>query len=52
MMDMPDKIPQTIRISERTARRLIKMGKFGETFDDVIARLLDELDEFERRKKE
>jgi predicted CopG family antitoxin len=50
MMDMPDKIPQTIRISERTARKLIELGKFGETFDDVIARLLDEIEKKKERK--
>jgi hypothetical protein len=43
-MDMPVKIPKTIRISEHTAKRLMKIGKFGETFDDVIVRLLDELE--------
>jgi hypothetical protein len=50
MMDMPEKIPQTIRISERTARKLIELGKFGETFDDVIARILDEREEKEKKK--
>jgi hypothetical protein len=46
-----DKIPQTIRINTRTAKRLIEPGKFGETFDDVISRVLDEREEKEKKKK-
>jgi predicted CopG family antitoxin len=49
-MDLPVKIPKTIRISEHTAKRLMKIGKFGETFDDVIVRLLDELEIKENKK--
>lgn len=32
----------TIRISNRNAKRLEKLGRFRETFDDVISRLLDQ----------
>jgi len=49
-MDMPVKIPKTIRISEQTAKQLMKIGKFGETFDDVIAHLLNEREIKEKKK--
>jgi len=49
MMDMPTKIPETIRISKKNAERLITIGKFGETFDDVLGRILDGWEE-EKRK--
>jgi len=42
MSGMPAKIPKTIRISEETAKRLMALGKFGESFDDVISRVLDQ----------
>jgi len=44
------KIPETIRISPRTAERLIKEGRFSESFDDVIARILDEREENSKKK--
>ena len=47
---MPVRIPKTIRISEQTAKRLMKIGVFGETFDDVIIRLLDEREIKEKKK--
>jgi len=50
MLDMP-KIPQTIRISEETAKKLIELGRFGESFDDVIARLLKEREQLEKKKE-
>jgi len=43
------KIPETIRISPQTAERLIKEGKFNESFDDVIARMLNERDEYRKK---
>ena len=43
MMDLSNmkKVPETIRVSKLNGERLIKVGKFGESFDDVITRLLD-----------
>ena len=43
MMDTADmkKVPETIRVSKQNSERLIKAGKFGESFDDVITRILD-----------
>lgn len=35
-------------LSPKTAERLKLQGKFGDTQNDVVARLLDELDEKER----
>jgi predicted CopG family antitoxin len=49
MLDDMKKIPETIRISQRTAERLVKEGKFNESFDDVIARVLDERDEYRKK---
>lgn len=53
MMDTSDmkKIPGTIRVSKRNTERLVKAGHFGESFDDVIGRLLDRLDELEAKDK-
>jgi hypothetical protein len=48
---MKKKIPETIRISEKTARRLMLRGRFNETFDDLISRVLDEIEEYEKEKK-
>jgi hypothetical protein len=43
MMDTSDmkKIPETVRISKKNGERLVKHGRFGESFDDVIGRILD-----------
>jgi len=49
MMDDMKKIPETIRISPETAERLITEGKFNESFDDVIVRMLDERDEYRKK---
>lgn len=35
----------TIRISEKTAKRLKKLGEFGQTYDDVVSEALDELEQ-------
>ncbi len=53
MMDTTDmkKIPETIRVSKKNTERLVKAGKFGESFDDVIGRLLDRLEELETKEK-
>jgi hypothetical protein len=47
----PAKIPGTIRISQRTGERLADLGKFNETFDDVITRVLDEREALLKKKK-
>ncbi len=35
---------KTVRISEATIQRLSAYGKFGDSYDDVIIRVLDELE--------
>ena len=37
---MARKTPSTIRIRKETVKRLQKIGKYGESYDDVIKRLL------------
>jgi len=34
---------KTIRLSEETHKRIKGIGKFGESFEDIIKRLLDEV---------
>ena len=44
-----------IRISETLKERLAAQGRFGESYEDVISRILDENEELknlENRKKE
>ena len=41
---------RTVRISENTIQRLSAYGKFGESYDDVIAKVLDELEEMKNRE--
>ncbi len=41
------KIPETVRVSKENADRMVKIGKFGESFDDIIGRLLDN---YEKKK--
>lgn len=36
---------KTLKISERTHKRLTKHGQFRESFDDIIGRLLDAFEE-------
>lgn len=38
---MKRKYPKRIPVSEQTYRELLKRGRFHETWDDVIKRLLD-----------
>lgn len=41
----------TIRISETLKEKLRQRGKMGETYEDVIRKLLDKLEKMERRVK-
>jgi hypothetical protein len=45
------KIPETIRLSPANIQRISQIGKFGESFDDVIGRLLDFFEESNKKKK-
>lgn len=38
---MAEKLLKFIRVSSRTYERLKRMGRKGETFNDIIERLLD-----------
>ncbi|GAH24280.1 unnamed protein product [marine sediment metagenome] len=38
---MTRKIPSTIRIKKETVKKLQKMGKFGESYDDIINKILN-----------
>ena len=42
---------KTIKISAKTHKRLINASKKGETFDDIIVRLLEEPEFVEKAKK-
>jgi len=51
-LDMPaDKLPEVIRISEKNAKRIYAEGKFGENYNDVLTRMLDELEELKKKKR-
>jgi len=41
---------KTISIDTQTWERLKNFGKFGESFDDLLNRLMDILEKMERRK--
>ena len=41
---------KTLKIKEKTHERLRNFGKKGETFDDVINRLLDEVEKWRKEK--
>ncbi|MCK4424530.1 hypothetical protein KAU93_02505 [Candidatus Bathyarchaeota archaeon] len=41
---------RTIRISVEVCERLKAMGKKGETYDDVLRRLLDRIERRKRKK--
>ena len=43
---------KNLNIAEDTYDRLRKRGKFGESFDDLLNRLLNELEESEGKEKE
>lgn len=46
------KVPNiTQRVSPETMEKIKLVGKWGETFDQVVSRLCDEHNENERRKK-
>lgn len=40
-MDIPGILVKTLKISEATHARLAKLGTVGDTFEDVIKKLLD-----------
>jgi predicted CopG family antitoxin len=42
---------KTIKIREETHRRLLECGRKGETFDELINRLIDELGRAHERGK-
>jgi len=37
---MAKKTPETIRVRKETIKRLQKIGRYGESYDDIIKRLL------------
>jgi len=45
---MKETVKKNIRVSEETHRRLLEHGRKGETFDDVISRLLNDIEECNR----
>lgn len=38
-----------IRLKEETVKRLKKFGKFGESYDDLINKILDRLEELKKK---
>lgn len=40
----------TIRISKTTAKRLKALGRMGESYEDVISRLIDEHEKMEKAR--
>jgi predicted CopG family antitoxin len=40
-MDIPGILVKTLKISDETHKRLAKVGTFGDTFEDIIKKLLD-----------
>jgi predicted CopG family antitoxin len=47
-MDIPNTLVKTLKISDGTHARLSKLGSIGETYEDVIKKLLDL---YEKNKK-
>jgi len=47
-LTMKETVKKNIRVSEETHRRLLEYGRKGETFDDVISRLLNDIEECNR----
>ena len=47
-MNIPSILVKTLKISNETHKRLAKVGTFGDTFEDIIKKLLDE---YEGKKK-
>ena len=37
---MTKKTPETIRVRKETVKRLQKIGRYGESYDDIIKRIL------------
>jgi predicted CopG family antitoxin len=50
-MNIPGIMVKTLKISDETHRRLSKIGVFGETFEDIIIKLLDEYEARKRKEK-
>lgn len=44
-------LAKQIKLSDKTYSRLTDMGKKNETYDDIVARILDELEESKKSKK-
>jgi len=42
----------TVLLTKEVYQRLRKKGKFGETFSDIVERLLNQIEYFEDKKKE
>ena len=47
---VPKDTGRIIRITTSVAKRLEARGKFGETFSDVIEKILDEMDNEEKKR--
>jgi hypothetical protein len=47
---MSEKGSKTVRLSENTCGRLAAYGSFGESYEDVIKRILDEYEEMKNRE--
>ncbi len=42
----------TVLLTKEVYQRLREKGKFGETFSDIVERLLNQIDNFEQEKGE
>jgi predicted CopG family antitoxin len=42
----------TVLLAKEVYQRLREKGKFGETFSDIVERLLNQIDNFEQQKGE
>ena len=42
VIEMADRKGRPVRISEKTRTGLLEIGRMGQTFNDVIAKLLDD----------
>lgn len=49
--DMASKDNITQRVSPETMKKIKEVGKWGESFDEVVSRLCDEHEELEKLKK-
>jgi hypothetical protein len=50
-MNIPGIMVKTLKISDATHARLSKVGVFGETFEDIIIKLLDDYEARKRKEK-